>query len=264
MRIIDLSKTIQYQDSDPFFMKIKIKHKSHKSAKWLIRFLGFPFKMPFGLPFKLFPKNFNGWADDTIQKMGVHASTHIDAPWHYSPTCDGKPSKTIDEIPLEWCFADGIVIDMKHKKDFDPITSKDIIDFLEREKLVINPGMIVLIKTGRDKLYNNGTLDFYTKGTGMSGEATAWLIDKGIKVMGIDQWGWDLPLTYQTKKAIETKDPDVFWEAHLIGKEKEYCHMEQLTNLDALPYIGFKIAVFPLKLKGASASPARVVALFDN
>jgi kynurenine formamidase len=37
--------------------------------------------------------------------------------------------------------------------------------------------------------------------------------------------------------------------------------MEQLTNLDALPPHGFDVAVFPLKIVGASAAPARVVAL---
>ena len=254
MKIIDLSKTIQHNPGDPFFMKVKIKHKAHKNAKWLIRFLG--------LPFSLFPKNFEGWADDSIQKMGVHATTHIDAPWHYAPICGGKPAKTIDEIPLEWCFAPGLVIDMKHKKDFDPISVKDIVEFLEKETLKIAPGMIVLIKTGRDK--NMGTKEFFTKGTGMSAEATNWLIDNGIKVMGIDQWGWDLPLPYLIKKAKESKNSELFWEAHLVGKDKEYCHMEQLTNLDALPYTGFKIAVFPLKIKGGSAAPARVVAIFEN
>ena len=40
--------------------------------------------------------------------------------------------------------------------------------------------------------------------------------------------------------------------------------MEQLTNLDALPYTGFKIAVFPLKIVGASAAPARVVAIMED
>ena len=90
MKIIDLSKTIQYNAGDPFFMKVKIKHKAHRKAKWLIRYLG--------LPFRLFPKNFIGWADDTIKNMGVHSTTHIDAPWHYGPTCEGRPAKKIDEI----------------------------------------------------------------------------------------------------------------------------------------------------------------------
>jgi len=158
MKIIDLSKTIQYNPNDPFFMKVKIKHKTHKKSKWLVRFLG--------LPFRLFPKKFVGWADDEIKKMGVHSTTHLDAPWHYSPTCMGKPAKTIDQVPLEWCFGEGIVIDMKHKEDFDPITSKDIIVFLEKEKAILQPNMIVLIKTGRDKFM--GTKDFFSKGTGMS------------------------------------------------------------------------------------------------
>ncbi|WP_109299127.1 cyclase family protein [Aquimarina sp. AU474] len=253
MKIIDLSKPIQYNKNDPWFMRVKIKHKPHKKAKWLIRV--------FGLPFKLFPKNFVGWADDSIQKMGVHSTTHIDAPWHYSPTTEGKKSKTIDEVPLDWCYGEGIVIDMKHKEDFDPITVSDIEFFLEENNLSLSAGMIVLIKTGRDKY--NGTKNFHKIGTGMSADATSWLIDHGIKVMGIDSWGWDLPLPYMVKKAKETNNPDLFWEAHLVGKDKEYCHMEQLVNLDALPYVGFKVAVFPLKIVGASAAPARVVAMFD-
>ena len=253
MKIIDLSKPIQYNKNDPWFMKVKIKHKPHKKAKWLIRFLG--------LPFKLFPKGFIGWADDTIQKMGVHATTYMDAPWHYSPTTKGKKSKTIDEVPLDWCFGDGLLIDMKHKEDFDPITIKDLEEFLATNQLKINPGMIVLIRTGRDKF--NGTKDFHKRGTGMSASATEWLIDKGIKVMGIDAWGWDLPLPYMLNKAKETGNSEYFWEAHLVGKNKEYCHMEQLVNLDQLPYNGFKIAAFPLKITGASGAPARVVALFE-
>ena len=167
-------------------MKVKIKHKPHKKSRWLIRL--------FGLPFKLFPSKFEGWADDTIKKMGVHSTTHIDAPWHYGPTCEGKRAKTIDEVPLEWCYGDGIVIDMKHKADFDPITSADIKQFLEQEQLSLIPNMIVLIKTGRDPLM--GTKEFFQKGTGMSAEATEWLIKQGIKVMGIDQWGWDLSLIH--------------------------------------------------------------------
>ena len=253
MKIIDLSKPIKYNKNDPWFMKVKIKHKSHKKGGMLLRLLG--------LPKKLFPKEFIGWADDSIKNMGVHATTHIDAPWHYSPTVNGEKSKTIDEIPLDWCFGEGIVIDMKHKNDFDPITVLDIKKFLNKENLIIKKRMIVLIKTGRDKYI--GTKEFPDKGTGMSAQATEWLVDQGIKVMGIDAWGWDLPLKYLIKKAKETNNSELFWEAHLVGQKKEYCHMEQLVNLDKLPYKGFKIAVFPLKIVGASAAPARVVAIID-
>ncbi len=254
MKIIDISKTIQYNPGDPFFMKVKIKHKPHRKAKWLIRYLG--------LPFRLFPKGFIGWADDSIKKMGVHSTTHIDAPWHYGPTCEGKPAKTIDQIPLDWCFGQGVVIDMKHKADYDPITVKDIETFLDKENITLEPNMIVLIKTGRDQYM--GTKDFFLKGTGMSAKATEWLISKGIKVMGIDQWGWDLPLPFLIKEAKKNNNRELFWEAHLVGVDQEYCHMEQLTNLDALPYQGFKVAAFPIKIKGGSAAPARVVAILDD
>ena len=173
-----------------------------------------------------------------------------------------NPPKPLMKCLWNGVFGDGVMIDMEHKADFDPITKDDIQGFLQENNIQLKPKMIVLIKTGRDK--HMGTKDFFLKGTGMSAEATEWLIDQEIKVMGIDQWGWDLPLPHLVKKAKETKNSALFWEAHLVGQRKEYCHMEQLTNLAALPYTGFKVAVFPLKIKGASAAPARVVAMVEE
>ena len=64
--------------------------------------------------------------------------------------------------------------------------------------------------------------------------------------------------------AVEARNrQDIFWEGHRVGQGKSYWHMEQLTNLGALPAHGFKVCVFPLKLVGASAAPARVVALME-
>ncbi|HVI44708.1 MAG TPA: cyclase family protein [Chitinophaga sp.] len=254
MKIIDLSKTIEYNKQDPWFMRIKIKHKSHKQSRMLIRFF-------LGLPARLFPKGFQGWADDKITGMGVHAATHIDAPWHYSPVVNGQPAKTIDEVPLEWCYGPGVVLNMTHKADLEEITVTDIQKDLEKSGAVITPGTIVLIYTGRDQYI--GTSEYPMRGTGMSAEATHWLIDQGVKVMGIDQWGFDLPLKYMAQAARKNNKADYFWQAHLVGQEKEYCHMEQLVNLGALPSSGFKVAVFPLKIKGGSAAPARVVAIFE-
>lgn len=251
--IIDLSKTISYNKNDPWFMRIKVKHKPHKKSSLLIRFL-------IGLPGKLFPSQFQGWADDKILGMGVHSTTHIDAPWHYSAVVDGKKAKTIDEVPLEWLYGNGIVLDMRFKQDFEEITVEDIQNDLEKSGADIKPGDIVLIRTGRDQLTGD---DYVNRGTGMSRAATEWLIGRGVKVMGIDQWGFDLPVRYMAKKAKETQDKTLFWQAHLVGQQHEYLHMEQLTNLGALPPFGFKVAVFPLKIKGASAAPARVVAILD-
>ncbi len=119
-KIVDLSKPIKTYKDDPFYMKVKIKHKPHKKSNFLIKFF-------LKLPKSLFPNNFIGWADDTIEKMGVHSTTHIDAPWHYSPEVAGKPAATIDNMPLEYGYGDGIVIDMSHKKDNEIITKEDIV-----------------------------------------------------------------------------------------------------------------------------------------
>jgi len=253
MKIIDLSKPIQFNEKDPWFMQVKIKHKPHKLAQKMLSMLG--------LPEKLYPKNFTGWADDTIEEMGVHSTTHIDAPWHYSPTCDGKPAKTAEQIPLEWCIGKGVMIDMSHKKDFEEISVKDITDFIAEHNLTLEEGTIVLIRTGCDKF--NGTEDFFAKGPGMSAEATEWLIDQGIKVMGIDAWGWDTPLPHQIATANKENNSEIFWKAHLVGQRKEYCHLEQLVNLGALPYSGFTVNVLPLKIVGASAAPVRAIAILD-
>ncbi len=251
MKVIDLSKPIQFNRKDPLFMQVKVKHRSHWVAKVIVRFLG--------LPFRLFPKDFAGWADDTITKMGVHSTTHIDAPWHYGPLSAGQPAQTIEQIPLERCIGPGVVLDMTHKANNDVITIADMEAALEKTGATLTPQTIVLIRTGRDRLM--GTKEFWQVGTGMSAAATEWLLDHGVMVMGIDQWGWDLPFKAQIKKSLEKDDRTVFWEAHRVGQRRPYWHMEQLCNLDALPPHGFDVAVFPLKIVGASAAPARVVAL---
>jgi len=251
MKVIDLSKPIEFNRNDPFFMQVKVKHKPHRVAKLLVRLLG--------LPFRLFPKDFVGWADDTITKMGVHSTTHIDAPWHYGPISAGRPAHTIDKIPLERCIGPGVVLDMTHKADNDPITAADMEAALAKAGARLTEQTIVLIRTGRDRYM--GTKQFWKIGTGMSAAATEWLLDRGVTVMGIDQWGWDLPFKAQIAKSRATGDGTLFWEAHRVGQRRPYWHMEQLTNLDALPPHGFDVAVFPLKIVGASAAPARVVAL---
>ncbi len=254
MTVVDLSKPIQYNSQDPFFMRVKIKHRPHWMARWTVRFLG--------LPFKLMPKDFTGWADDTITKMGVHSTTHIDAPWHYGPESAGKKAASIDEIPLDDCIGPGVVFDMTHKEDGDVITAADMDASVEKSGASVGEGTIALIHTGRDKFL--GTKEYWRRGTGMSAEATEWLIDRGSTVMGIDQWGWDLPFHLQIKQSKEEKRDDLFWEGHRVGQRRPYWQMEQLTNLQSLPAHGFKVCVFPLKIVGASAAPARVVALMDE
>ena len=61
----------------------------------------------FGVPAGLL-RDGEGWANDEFTQLGTHSTTHVDAPWHYNSTIRGEPAKRIDELPLEWFFADGV------------------------------------------------------------------------------------------------------------------------------------------------------------
>jgi kynurenine formamidase len=72
------------------------------------------------------------------------------------------------------------------------------------------------------------------------------------------------PFHDQIKRSKSKGDGSDFWEGHLVGRRKPYWQMEQLRGLDQLPSHGFDVAVFPLRIKDASAAPARVVGfLYD-
>jgi kynurenine formamidase len=197
------------------------------------------------------------WAVETFLRFGTHNSTHVDAPWHYNSTVDGKPAQTIDELPLEWFHAPGVVLDFTHKADGDAITADEVEAALPR---ALAPLDIVLMRTGRDAHY--GTVEYLNLGPGVSAQATRWLYDRGVRVMGIDAWGWDRPLVMQAADAKRENAPGIFWEAHQV--DLAYSQIERLVNLDQLPPSGFTVSCFPLRIVGGSAAPARVVALLDE
>lgn len=201
-----------------------------------------------------------GWAVETFTNFGTHSSTHVDAPWHYNSTIDGAPAQTIDELPLDWFYAPGVKLDMTRKGDGDPVTSAEIAAELDRIGHELAPLDIVLVHTGRDAQYADP--GYMALGPGVTAEATHWLYDRGVRVMGIDAWGWDRPLWMQAQEALAEHEPGVFWAAHQAGLA--YSQIERLFNLGALPDRGFTVACFPLKIVGASAGPARVVAILDD
>jgi len=250
MRIIDLSATIaQTPENTPEFSATDITYHSQAEGAAAIDFL---FKVPAALL-----RRGEGWATETITRLETHGTTHVDAPWHYNSAIGGQRAQTIDELPLEWFFGDGVKFDFHTRAECDPIRVADLEQELRRIQYTLKPMDIVLMQTGRDVFY--GQPDYIFKGCGVTAEATRWLYDQGIRVMGIDGWGWDMPLHMQAQKALTENKPGIFWAAHQI--DAPYSHMERLMNLAALPSFGFQVACFPLKIKGASAAPARIVAI---
>jgi len=70
-------------------------------------------------------------ASETIT-LCSHSGSHMDAPWHYGPTSEGKPARTIDQIPLEWCCGEGVLLDFTHRKKGEVISRGDVIEALNK------------------------------------------------------------------------------------------------------------------------------------
>ena len=251
LRIIDLSVALKNGTHD--ITAPQITYRDHaEEAKAAAGY--------FGLKESDFPDG--KFAANESIVLNSHSGTHLDAPWHFGPTSGGEPAKTIDEIPLEWCYRDGVVLDFSHKGKGESISVSDVEAALSKINYRIKPYDIVLIRT--DTYLHIDEPDYTNMHPGMSREATSWLIDRGVKIMGIDAWGWDRPfdvMAAEYKAGIKNR----LWAAHYLGKEKEYCHLEKLANLDQIPKpYGFKVAVFPVKIEKASAGWVRAVAIIEE
>jgi kynurenine formamidase len=196
-------------------------------------------------------------------KVSSHSCTHMDAPYHYGPVVEGKPARTIDQVPLEWCYGDGVVLDMRHRQRGEEISVKDIQEALKKIIYTLKPGDIVLIMTGLEKRRKQP--DYAKLHPGMSKAAVLWLIEQGIRMMGIDAFGFDRPFDIMAEEFRKGNKEALFPAHHLAGRQKEYCHMEQLANLDRIPKpFGFKVICFPINISGASGGWVRPVAIIEE
>jgi len=231
-RIIDLSVPI-LPTPPGAMLKVEIEYSSHEEgAKRDGAYFGIsPEDLPDGR-----------FAAVEIVTLTTHSGTHLDAPYHYGPFSEGKPARRIDEVPLEWCFGDGVVLDFTYKRPGDEIGIDDYKDALKKIGYNLKPFDIVLVMTGASKYY--GQSNYGNMHPGNTRESTIWLVEQGIKVMGIDAWGWDRPFNVmvdELKKGIKNR----IWAAHL----------------DKIPTpFGFKVAVFPIKVPKAGGAWVRAVA----
>jgi kynurenine formamidase len=251
VRIVDLSAPIRNDPPEtPDFQRTRVEYSDNAAGAAQVEQL-------FGVPRHLL-RDGEAWAVEQLT-IGTHNSTHLDAPYHYNSTIQGSPAQTIDQLPLEWFYGPGVVVDFSAKEDGDAITAAQMEAAIDAAGHDLGERHIVLVRTGRDEFY--GLPDYIARGPGVTGEATRWLWERGVRVMGIDAWGWDRPLHLQAADAIERDAAGVFWEAHQV--DLPYSQIERLVNLAALPSTGFTVACFPLRIAGASAAPARVVGILD-
>ena len=252
MRLIDLSVPLQDGAvSEPLPAQIDYVTHDQKGLQQMQQFFGVK-------PEDLVYSAGEGWAIEHVNAI-THTGTHVDAPYHYGAQSEGKPARTIDEVPLEWCFAPGVLLDVRHLGNGDVITVQELAAALERIDYQLQPLDIVLLQTGADQRLESTE---YFQQPGLGREGVLWLVEQGVRVIGIDAYTLDRPFAAMVEDYQRTGDGKHIWPAHFAGITSEYCQIEKLANLDALPCShGFYVSCLPVKIERASAAWCRAVAL---
>jgi len=190
-----------------------------------------------------------------------HGGTHIDAPIHFS-----KQGQSVDEIPLEKLIGQAIKIDVSSKALHNPdylVSVQDILDWEKKEKTIIPNGSIVLLQTGFSKYYPDKIKYLGTDKRGkdavkelhfpgLSPAAAKWLVEnRTINAVGIDT------------PSIDYGQSEDF-KSHVTLLSLNIPVFENLANLDKLPGKGFEIIALPMKIKGGSGAPLRIVAIIGD
>lgn len=184
-----------------------------------------------------------------------HGGTHIDAPIHFS---EGK--QTLDQIPLSNLMGNAIVLDVKQKAANNPDYLVSIEDFEAFEKVhPIPEDSIILINTGYHHFWPNAKKYLGTEKRGkeavphlhfpgLSADAAKWLVDNNkVKAIGIDTASIDYGQSSNYK-------------SHQILTNQNIPIFENVGRLDELPNTGAYIIALPMKIKGGSGGPLRIIA----
>ena len=170
-------------------------------------------------------------ANNSRLTMGTHTGTHVDAPKHF---IDDRPG--VDAMPLDLLIGRARVIDMPVRGD---ITAKHL------EAAGLREDLRVLLRTPNSKLWNNVKEPFHEEYTHLTGEGAKFLVDQGVKVVGVD---------YLSVEKFHTPGHP----AHHALLGANVIIIEGLNLSDAEPGV-YEMYCLPLKVEGADGAPARVV-----
>jgi kynurenine formamidase len=175
----------------------------------------------------------------TEMQMVCHFGTHVDAPRHFVP--DGP---AVHEIPLDRLYGPGVVWRI-------PCESYDVIEpaTLERQQPRLRPGDILLLDTGCADHF--GT-KLYEEHASVSPAAAEWLVNRRIKLLGVDCATPDL--------AVHRRPVGFDWPVHRILLSRGVLIAEHLTNLHCLAGQRVEAMFLALSIEGADGAPARVIA----
>ena len=171
--------------------------------------------------------------------LSSHTGTHIDAPYHF--TLNGMK---IHQIPITRLIRKTLLIKIEKSKD-QKITKKDLLEFEHTHGKIKEYSSLVFNTNWQQ---NSKKKFFFTNNPGLSKSATEYLISKKINLVGIDSPSIDLGKDYS-------------FTSHKLLSKNNILIVENLTNLEKIPVHEFDLIVMPLKLKDATGSPVRAVAI---
>jgi kynurenine formamidase len=189
-------------------------------------------------------------------RASEHGGTHIDAPIHFS-----EHGKTLEQLSLDQLTGAAIIVDVSAKAAQDRdyrITLGDLKSWEASHGRIPN-GVIVLFNTGYARHWPDAKKYLGTDKRGASAvaelhfpglhpDAARWLVtERTIKAVGLDT------------ASIDYGQSGLF-ESHRILFEKNIPAFENVASLDQLPATGVYIVALPMKIKGGSGGPLRIVA----
>ena len=180
----------------------------------------------------------------------THAGTHVDAPYRFGPGVDGQRARTVDELPLEWFYGDGVLLDLSPKAPGERISAADVQGELERVGCRLGGGKIVLLRTGAANHFADDPA-FTELSPRLDREALVWLLEQGVRVVGFGAESLDGPVGPMVE-ALRAGDRAAFFPIHRLGREREFCLIAKMDLARLTRSYGFKVAAFPIKL-GAAA-----------
>jgi kynurenine formamidase len=188
-----------------------------------------------------------------------HGGTHLDAPVHFA---EGK--WTTDQIPVDRLVGEAVVVDAEPPSDTSADYRIDLasITTWERNNREIPGGSIVLFRTGWGHRWPSrkrylGTERMGAEAVpelhfpGIDSAVAQWLVKRQVRAVGIDTPSIDYGQsnTYPTHRVLSGANIPAF---------------ENLANLDRLPQTGSFVVALPMKIKGGSGGPLRIVAVVPH
>lgn len=225
---------------------------------------------------KLQPGSLRRSSSSGIMTMMEHSGTHVDALCHQAEDLQFYGCDSVDNVESQHGFSQGdaaslpIFMHSGHLLDVtaefggesvppgELVTAEHLQACALRQGTKIEPGSVVLVRTGNDMYWNDN--ERYLAGPGIAPSASQWLADKQVFAVGSDNMAWDLP-----GYVDDTVNCDL--PGHLILLVRSGIYIFENLALQTLAeshVYDFVFIATPLKFVGATGSPIRPLAIVES